>query len=113
MTERIGPVDTVSYREFAARNDSLAEQLDEIKGTLKEILAEAKKTNGRVSAIEVKASGQEVSISSLNREVFRSGRRPVGVVTKRDVMLVLGTLAVMGAVLKWLPALVMMGQVAP
>lgn len=104
--------DSVSYREFARVVESLERQLDEIKATGKETLAQAKLTNGRVTALEVAAADHSARISSLNGEVFRGGRRPVGMVTKRDVSLVLGTVGVLWAIVKAFPVLLVAGQAA-
>lgn len=112
--------DTISAREFTQALQDIQRQIADVKGDVaevkqiaKETLVEGKKTNGRVSQLEVQTGRHGENLKNLNHEVFRAGLKPVGVVTMRDVYVVLGTLAAVGAAAKWLPALLSAGQVAP
>jgi hypothetical protein len=112
--------DSVSIREFThaiqafeRQMADLKEDVGEVKDIAKETLVEGKKTNGRVNLLEVRAERHGENLKNLNNEVFRSGRKPVGVVTMRDVYIVLGTLTAVAAAAKWLPAMLTAGQVAP
>jgi hypothetical protein len=82
-------------------------------GAVKATLGQATLTNGRVTVLEREHAAHTVKLANLEREVFRGHRRPVGVVTMRDVYLVLGTLGTAGAAVKWLPALLAIGKGAP
>jgi hypothetical protein len=112
--------DSVSIREFTSAVQSIERQIadvkediGEVKDIAKETLIEGKKTNGRVSLLEVQTARHGENLKNLNNEVFRAGRKPVGVVTMRDVYIVLGTIGALAAVVKWFPALMSVGQVAP
>jgi hypothetical protein len=112
--------DSVSIREFSQGVSGLERQIAdvkehvrEVKDIAKETLIEGKKTNGRVSLLEVQTARHGENLKNLNDEVFRAGRKPVGVVTMRDVYLVLGTIGSVAAAAKWLPAMLSAGMVAP
>lgn len=93
----------VQEREFSRAIATLTAQLDEVKELQRQNLAEARKTNGRVSGLERARDTHHLRLETLEE------REPV---TKRDLWLVGGALGAAAAGLKWLPALVAVGEAA-
>jgi hypothetical protein len=111
--EGISRMDITLREYFQVQFDAMRSELGELAGTGKAILVETRKTNGRVIELERQHAQHDVKLRNLEREVFRGARKSVGVVTMRDVYLVLGTLGVTGAAVKWVPALLAIGRMAP
>ena len=94
----------VHLGEFNRAIERLSREVVTGNETARDILIEAKRTNGRVYALERTASELAIRLSSLE------GNAPL---TKRDLWTVTGTLGAALALVKWLPALLTAGQVAP
>lgn len=115
----------IHEREFNAAIAALASQLsnhqremlarlDGLQETQVETLGEARKTNGRVNELERRAAVTDVRLVTVEREI--KGLKGPGVtdgksgrsgepVTVRDVWIFGLALGVVGAAVKWLPAL--------
>ena len=91
----------VGVGEFTRSIAALSQQIADLTDTCEKTLAEARKTNGRVTALEQKLEALERS----------------GFVTLREIYLVGGTLTVtvgvMLALVKWWPAFDAASKVAP
>ena len=97
-------MEPVHLGEFNRAIDRLSEQVDDGNQTARDILVEAKKTNGRVTALETLTSGLSIRMAAMEQNA------PL---TKRDLWVAMGTIGALGAAVKWLPALFAIGTVAP
>ena len=92
--------------EFTRTMDAFSERIDMLT-------EQVKTTNGRMGTVERTAASEGQKVRNLEREIFRGARKSVGLVTMRDVYLVLGTVVTLGAIVKWFPAFFAAAQVAP
>lgn len=100
-------------RRLTELRDDMREGFSGVNARIDGLTDQVRVTNGRVGALETETGRHDENLKGLNREIYRHGRQPVGVVTKRDVLLVLGTVGVLAAIVKWFPALMLAGQGAP
>lgn len=91
----------VHIGEFNRAIDSLSDKVEEGNETAKNILAEAKKTNGRVTTLEILGAGLALRMAAIENNP------PL---TKRDLWVAMGTLGGAAGLVKWLPALLKLGQ---
>lgn len=94
------PVQQVEFNAAIAR---LSQQVIEGNETAHEILVEAKRTNGRVYALERSTSETQIRLQSLTDRVDKSDP-----LTKRDLYVGLGVLSAAAAAVNWLPRLLAM-----
>lgn len=90
--------------EFNRAVDRLSREIVDGNETTREVLAEAKRTNGRVYSLERTASELAIRLALLEKD---------SPLTKRDLWMVSGTLGAGMAVVKWLPALIKIGGLEP
>lgn len=118
----------VTIGEFTRAIQALSGQLSDLQTTTKEVLGEAKKTNGRVSNAERALAEHVVQIKNLEREVF--GKKPTSPasipasaaatasaaedkpITRRDLAVAVAAIGLVLAAIKWLPALAAAGRAA-
>lgn len=97
----------VQVREFNDAIRRLSDQVVEGNETAKDILIEAKRTNGRVYALERGHDVLGANLAALKQRVDESDP-----LTKRDLYVGLGVLAAAGGLVTWLPKL-LAAAVAP
>lgn len=93
--------------EFNRAIKHLSDKVEEGNDTTKEVLVEAKKTNGRVYALERGHDVLSMKLSLLQERFDDSDP-----LTKRDLYVGLGVLAAAGGLVTWLPKL-LAAAVAP
>ncbi|WP_291988354.1 hypothetical protein [Luteitalea sp.] len=111
--------ETVQVGEFTRAIEALSKQIADVQATSRETLTEARKTNGRVNGLERVTAEHGVKLKNLEREVFhedvdeKASKDEDTPITRRDLWVAVGAIGFVLAAVKWLPALVAAGKVAP
>ncbi len=90
--------------EFERAIERLSREVLDGNAVTKDVLVEAKRTNGRVYALEQVTAVLAIRLATIEQNT------PL---TRRDLWVVTGTLGAAMAIVKWLPVLLTAGQVAP
>jgi hypothetical protein len=94
----------VSQGEFVRAIEALSEQIADVKHIARSTLEEARKTNGRVQSLELTRVEHKARLDAI--EASQS-------VTRRDLWVFGLAVSLVFAAIRWLPALVQTGGLAP
>lgn len=94
----------VQQGEFTRAFAGLSEQIADVKVLTRATLDEARLTNGRVGLLEVSRAAHEGRLTALEDQP-----EPI---TRRDLAVAVMVIGAMFAAIRWLPALIALGDAA-
>jgi len=106
----------VTAREFSRAVELLSKQVADVQQTGRETLAQTKITNGRVTALEVVTSAHGAKIANVERQILSddaNDARRSEPITRRDLAVAGGVVFLLVEVVRWVPAMLAAGKVAP